>query len=68
MNVQRGKSELKQISMQDKQQEIQDAIMHLQIKKMLHEPFNPSMYQFCEVMIENLKKQLPKKPKKNRIK
>jgi len=50
-----------------KQQEIKDAIMHLQIKKVLTEPFNPALYEYCETMINYLKKQLNEKPKKNTI-
>lgn len=57
---------LKQTTM-TKQQEIKDAIMHLQIKKVLTEPFNPALYQYCETMINYLKKQLNEKPKKNTI-
>ena len=51
----------------NKQQEIKDAIMHLQIKKVLSEPFNPALYEYCETMINYLKKQLNEKPKKNTI-
>ena len=50
-----------------KQQEIRNAIMHLQIKKVLTEPFNPALYEYCETMINYLKKQLNEKPKKNTI-
>jgi hypothetical protein len=50
-----------------KQQEIKDAIMHLQIKKVLTEPFNPALYEYCETMINYLKTKLNEKPKKNTI-
>lgn len=53
--------------MTKKQKEIREAIMHLQIKKVLHEPFNPAMYEYCDVMINHLKTYLNEKPKKNTI-
>jgi len=49
------------------QKEIREAIMHLQIKKVLNEPYCPALYEYCETMINYLKKQLNEKPKKNTI-
>ncbi len=53
--------------MTKKEKEIREAIMHLQIKKVLNEPFNPAMYEYCDVMINHLKTYLNEKPKKNTI-
>ena len=53
--------------MTKREKEIREAIMHLQIKKVLNEPFCPAMYEYCDVMINHLKTYLNEKPKKNTI-